>query len=109
MSRVKAALSVIALVFVSTSASSAAEFASVVETVLLKQKEIVDLDADRQREMISCVKQVLTEVPEAKQRYVAESANFDEMENRFGEVVLADRAEFKQKITKDCGGIAMAQ
>ncbi len=51
----------------------------------------------------------MADVPEAKQRYVVEAANYDEMENRFGEVVLADRAEFKQKITKECGEIAMAQ
>ena len=49
------------------------------------------------------------DVPDAKKRHVAEAASYDEMEDRFGEVVLADRAEFKQKITKECGEIAMSQ
>jgi uncharacterized protein (DUF1800 family) len=102
-------LSATVLILAAGSAGAAADFNSAVERVLLQQKEIKELDSARQKEMIACVKQVLTKVPEPKQQYVAEGANYDEMENRFGEVVLADRAKFKQQITKACGDIVVSQ
>ena len=100
-------LGAVSIVVLSTSAAYAASFNSAVETVLKEQKEIKELDSGRQGEMIACVQTTLTEVPPPRQSYVAEAANFDEMENRFGEVVLENQAEFKQLITKNCGGIAL--
>ena len=107
MSSVVRVFGAVALLGMSTSASFAQDFNAAVQAVLSKQKEITDLEPAKQGEMIACAQQALAEVPEDKQRYVAEAANYDEMESRFGEVVLADRAEFKQKITKECGSIAM--
>jgi hypothetical protein len=109
MIRIVGAVSAMVVVLGWTTAGFAQDFSAAVQTVLSKQKEITELDADRQVEMIACANRVLAEVPGEKQRYVAEAANFDEMESRFGEVVLADRAEFKQKITKECGSIVMEQ
>lgn len=104
---VKKAVSVVAIVLASASASYAADFNSAVETVLMQQKEIKELDSSRQGEMVACAQKVLAEVPPQKQSYVAEAADFDEMESRFGEVVLADQAAFKQAITAECGSIVM--
>ena len=108
MLRFAGAISAVALFLGAASAGNAAEFSSAVEQVLMKQKEITDLDAGRRAQMIACVKQSLQAVPAGKQRYVEEAANYDEIESRFGEVVLADNAKFKQKITKDCGEIAVS-
>jgi hypothetical protein len=108
MARLVSMLSAAAIVVASASASVAADFNSAVEAVLVKQQEIVELDAGRRGEMIACVKQVLAEVPPAQQRYVAEASGYDQMESRFGEIVLANQAEFKQKITQKCGSIAVS-
>jgi hypothetical protein len=108
MVRFASALSAAAIVVASTSVGMAADFNSAVRAVLVKQQEIVELDEARRGEMISCVQKVLAEVPPAKQRYVAEASGYDEMESRFGEVVLANQAEFKQKITQRCGSIAVS-
>jgi hypothetical protein len=101
------ALGAIVIIVGSVGPGMAASFNSVVETVLSKQPQVTDLPADRQRAMIACVKKVLSDVPAAKQRHVAASANFSQMEDRFGELVLEDHAKLKQKITSDCGSIAM--
>ena len=109
MARFVSALGAAAIMIASTSAGEAADFNSAIEQVLLKQQEIVDLDRSRRGQMIACVKQALADVPAGRQRYVEEAASYDEMESRFGEVVLADRAKFKQKITQECGSIAVSQ
>lgn len=107
MFRLTTVLAAAAVVIGSASAGHAASFNSAVETVLKQQKRIQELDAERQSQMIACVKQTLTVVPAERQAYVAEATDFDEMEERFGEVVLANQAEFEKLITRECGGIAI--
>jgi hypothetical protein len=107
MFRLTNLLAVAAFVVGSASAGHAASFNSVVETVLMQQKRIKELDADRQGQMIACVKKTLAVVPAERQSYVAAATDFDEMEERFGEVVLANQAEFEKLITRECGGIAI--
>jgi hypothetical protein len=85
----------------------AADFSAAVEQVLLRQKEITDLDAGKQREMIACVNGVLADVPDPTKDTVAAAGSLDAMEDAFGEMVMADRAKLKQKITEVCGGIVM--
>lgn len=102
-------LAAVAIVVASASGSYAASFNSAVETVLMQQKRIKELDAERQGQMIACVKQTLKVVPEDRQSYVAAATDFDEMEERFGEVVLANQAEFEKLITRECGGIALKE
>lgn len=105
MNRFVNTVGAVVVLLASAGPSLAADFNSVVETVLSKQPQITDLPRDRQRAMIACVKKVLKDVPPAKQRHVARSANYSQMEDRFGELVLEDRAKFKQRITTECGGI----
>ena len=90
-----------------TSASVAADFSAAVEHVLMRQKEIIDLDDGKQREMISCVNGVLADVPDSTKASVAGAGSVDAMEDAFGKMVLADQAKLKQEITKVCGGIVM--
>lgn len=107
MSRFMSAVGATVIVLVSVGPGNAASFNSVVEAVLSKQPQVTELPRDRQRAMIACVQRVLRDVPAAKQRHVAASANYSQMEDRFGELVLEDQAKFKQRITRDCGSIAM--
>ena len=99
----------LAVIIGSSSTGWADDFSSAVEQVLMRQKEITDLDSSRQREMITCVNGVLAGVPEPTKANVAQAANIEEMEDRFGEMVMADQAALKQQITAECGDIVMEQ
>jgi len=107
MVRIVGALVVVAVMVGTPSPGWADDFTAAVEQVLMRQKEITDLDSDRQREMITCVNGVLAGVPDPTKAEVAQAPSVDEMEDRFGEMVMADQAKLKQQITQSCGGIAM--
>jgi hypothetical protein len=104
--RATAALIVASSVFAATSAT-AVTFPRAVEQILMAQTDgpLAKLDDGRKREMVSCVNDVLAGLPKGKQRFVVEAASFDELENRFGKVVMENRAEWKQKIAKNCAHI----
>ena len=91
-------------------AYAGSSFPSIVEKVLMSQQSgpVAKLDADRKRQLVACVNNVLAALPAGKKRYVTEASSLDEMQDRFGEVVMENRAEWKQKITKSCASIAMA-
>jgi hypothetical protein len=99
----------LAVIIGSSSIGWADDFSTAVEQVLMRQKEVADLDSSRQREMITCVNGVLAGVPEPTKSNVAQAANIEEMEDRFGEMVMADQAALKQQITSECGDIVMEQ
>jgi hypothetical protein len=99
----------VAVIVTAPSIGWADDFSTAVEQVLIRQKEITDLDPARQREMITCVNGVLAGVPEPTKSNVAQAANIEEMEDRFGEMVMADQAALKQQITAECGDIVMEQ
>jgi hypothetical protein len=106
---VAGALAVLAMTAAATPAS-AQSFNAVVEQVLMAQKDgrVGKLPEARKRELVSCVSGVLAGLPSGKKRYIAEAVSFDQMQDRFGEVVMENRAEWKQKIAKKCASIAMA-
>ena len=87
----------------------AASFNSAVEQVLRAQTggEFAELNDSQKTEMVACVQQVLAKVPDGLKRPVTEASNIDEMQDRFGELVLAEQAKWKQRIAKACGHIAM--
>lgn len=89
-------------------AAHAVTFNGAVEQVLLGQRSgpVVKLNAANKRELIGCVISALAKMPEARKRYVTEAADYSQMEDRFGEVVMENRAEWKQKIARRCAGIA---
>jgi hypothetical protein len=97
------------LFFLSISPASAADFPSIVAKVLNSQTDgrIAKLDPATKQEMVNCVNGVLAGLPNGKKKFVAEGANYDEQESRFGKVVKENRAEWEQKIAKGCGQIAM--
>jgi hypothetical protein len=91
-------------------AYAASSFPSVVEKVLMNQQSgpVARLPAARKQQLVSCVNGVLAGLPAGKKRFVAEAASFDEMQDRFGKVVMENQAEWKQKIARKCASIAMA-
>ena len=95
---------------ISAAPANAANFGAVVEKVLMSQQSgpVAKLNADGKRQLVACVNKVLAGLPAGKKRYVSEAASFDEMQQRFGKVVMENRAEWKQKIAKSCASIAMA-
>jgi hypothetical protein len=107
MARMQSTLAAAAIALGATSGSVAADFSAAVEQVLMRQKEITDLDADKQREMISCVNDVLADVPDSAKAAVADAGSVDAMEDAFGEMVMAEQAKLKQEITAACGQIVM--
>jgi hypothetical protein len=85
------------------------DFPAAVAQVLQAQTDgpVGRLAADKKAELISCVNGVLTELPNGKKRYVVEAASFDELEDRFGKVVMENRAEWKQRIARSCAHIVV--
>jgi hypothetical protein len=86
----------------------AISFNAAVEQVLLAQRSgpLTKLNDDNKREMVACVVSALAGVPDGRKRYVTQGATPDEVQDRFGEVVMENRAEWKQYIAKRCAGIA---
>jgi len=102
-------LSVAALFFTPVALAQAADFPSVVATILNNQSDgrIAKLEPATKQEMVNCVNRVLAGLPNGKKRFVVEGANYNEQEDRFGKVVKENRAEWEQKIAKGCGQIVM--
>ena len=109
--RVAAALGVLAAGATGAVSPAAAgmAFPSAVEQILMNQNSgpVSKLPADRKRELIVCVNQVLADLPNGKKRFVTEAASYDELEQRFGSVVMENRAEWKQRIARDCAHFAV--
>jgi len=92
-------------------AASAASFPAAVRAVLDSQSDgrLASMDSGQRGEMTNCVISTLAGLPGGKKKYIAEGASLDEQEHRFGEVVMEDRAKWKQKIASVCGKIAMSK
>ena len=84
-------------------------FPSAVEQILMKQQtgQVSKLPLAKKRELVFCVNQVLAQLPNGKKRFVTEAASYDEMEDRFGKVVMENRAEWKQRIAQSCASIVV--
>ena len=93
------------------SAALAASFPSVVRAVLDSQSDgrLASMDGGQRSEMTDCVIATLAGLPGGKKRYITEGATLDQQQDRFGEVVMEDRAKWKQKIASACGKIAMSK
>jgi hypothetical protein len=90
-------------------AAAGPSFPSAVEQILMNQQSgrVSKLPLAKKRELVSCVNQVLAQLPNGKKRFVVEAASYDEMENRFGKVVMENRAEWKQRIAQSCASIVV--
>jgi hypothetical protein len=99
----------VAAALAAPTALAAADFPSAVEQVLMNQRDgpVSRLSEDKKRELISCVNGVLADLPAGKKRFVAEAVDYDELEDRFGDVVMENRAEWKKKIARGCAHIVV--
>ena len=90
-------------------AAAGPDFPNAVAQVLQAQQDgpVSRLPAEKKQELIACVNGVLTGLPNGKKRFVVEAASFDELEDRFGKVVMENRAEWKQRIAKSCSHIVV--
>ena len=86
----------------------AGSFSAAVAKVLMGQKDgkIAELAPAQKKKLIACANGVLSKLPAGKQRYVAEAKDYGTMEDRFGEVVMENNAEWKKKIARACGELA---
>jgi hypothetical protein len=84
-------------------------FPAAVEQILRHQTTgpVSRLPAGKKNELISCVNQVLADLPNGQKRYVVQAASLDELEDRFGRVVMENQAEWKQKIARGCAHIVV--
>jgi len=91
------------------SAAAAADFPTVVTNILNAQSDgaLAKMGAAQKGRMIACVNRVLEALPGGKKRFVVEGASLDDQEHRFGQVVMENRAEWKQTIAKGCSRIAL--
>jgi hypothetical protein len=107
--RTAAAIVAFGAATLTTPSAFAQDFQTAVAQVLMNQQDgpVSKLDDARKQELIACVNAVLTELPNGKKRFVTEAANFDELEDRFGNVVMENRAEWKQKIARGCAHIVV--
>ena len=104
-----AALLVFAAASLVTPAVAQTDFPTAVAQVLQAQQDgpVGRLPAEKKEQLIACVNGVLTELPNGKKRYVIEAVSFDELEDRFGKVVMENRAEWKQRIARSCSHIVV--
>jgi hypothetical protein len=89
------------------SASHADAFRSAVEKVLVQDKRVANLDQAHRADMFACVEKVLERAPKPAKRAIAEASSFDEMQDRFGKLVMANRAKLEQAIASKCGHIVV--
>lgn len=92
-----------------STALAGGDFPSVVAQVLMNQTNgpVSKLDQGKKQALIACVNTVLANLPNGKKRFVVEGASYDEQQDRFGAVVMENRAEWKQKIAKNCAHIVV--
>jgi hypothetical protein len=90
-------------------ATAKVSFPAAVGQILRHQQSgpVSRLSTAKKNELIACVNQVLTDLPNGKKRYVVEAASFDELEQRFGKVVMENHAEWKQKIAQGCAHVVI--
>jgi hypothetical protein len=107
----RAAFGVLALAVAGTAAPASAgpSFPAAVEQILLNQDSgpVSRLSDAKKRELIACVNEVLAELPNGRKRFVTEATSYDELEDRFGTVVMENHAEWKQRIARGCAHIAV--
>jgi hypothetical protein len=103
-----ASIAVLMLADAANAASSAAidrQFSAAVSRVLngIKGVDYLDgLSKAEKREFVACAQRVMDDAPLARKQYVLAAPNQSVMRKRFDEVALDNRAELKQRITKEC-------
>ncbi len=89
-----------------TSASINRQFSAAVARILNSvrndQPFLHDLSTSEFHDFVSCAQGVMDDAPLARKQYVLAARTPDQMRQRFDEVALDNRAELKQRITREC-------
>ena len=89
-----------------TSAQINRQFRSAVSQVLnnvrSQQPALADMSNSEFRAFVSCAQNVMNDAPLARKQYVLAARGMSERRQRFDEVALDNRAELKQRITREC-------
>ena len=88
-----------------TSAQINRQFRNAVSQVLNsvrgQQPALADMSNAEFRAFVTCAQNVMDDAPPARKQYVL-AASGSEQRQRFDEVALDNRAELKQRITREC-------
>lgn len=89
--------------------ASAAEFPSVVRAILDYQTDgpLAEMNPAKRAQMTACVIDTLAALPSGLKRRIVEGKDLEDQERRFGQVVDADHAKWRQTIARACGQIAV--
>ena len=92
-----------------TPVEAGSSFPAAVEQILLNQREgrVSTLSSEKKRQLVVCVNDVLAKMPSGMKRFVLAATDYEDMESRFGKVVMDNRAEWKQKIAQGCAHIVV--
>ena len=99
---------VAAALLLSAGPASAADFPTVVRSILDRQTDgpLSEMEPDRRLKMTDCVIQTLGGLPSGLQSRVVDAGDIDAQEDEFGKVVDENHAKWRQTIAKTCGHIA---
>ena len=101
-------LSIAAAACFTVTPASAADFPTVVRSILDHQSDgpLTEMEPDRRARMTDCVIETLGALPDGLKRKIVEGKDLDEQEHLFGQVVDENHAKWRQTIAKTCGHIA---
>ncbi len=86
----------------STNSQFRAAVAKVLNSVRPQQQALADMSRSEFRAFVSCAQSVMDSAPPARKRYVLAARSLSEQRRRFDEVALDNRAELKQRVTREC-------
>lgn len=86
----------------STSSQFSAAVARVLNSIRGGQQALADMSNSEFRAFVRCAQKVMSDAPPARKQYVLKARNLNEQRKRFDEVALDNRAELKQRITREC-------
>jgi hypothetical protein len=86
----------------SVNSQFSAAVSKVLKSIRSGQPALADMSDSEFNAFISCAQGVMNNAPTARKQYVLAASNLDEQRKRFDEVALDNRAELKQRITREC-------
>jgi hypothetical protein len=79
-----------------------AAVAKVLNSIRSSQEALASMSNAEFRQFVSCAQNVMNDAPPARKQYVLDAPSLSEQRQRFDEVALDNRAELKQRITREC-------
>lgn len=74
----------------------------VLNSVRSEQPALAEMSGSEFRAFVSCAQNVMDDAPLARKQYVLAARGINARRQRFDEVALDNRAELKQRVTREC-------